>query len=307
MRSAKAFSPCGISGFFEVCDHYRNGRPIEDPLRIGARGGGFGIVKGVTTRVSIEASSENKVEIYINDKKEDARTTAWTVKELLRRVGDTYAVDVEHKIESPIGSGFGTSAAGALSCGLALSEALNLKLTYNQVAQTAHVADVVCHTGLGTVEGLTVGGVVLIVRSGAVGIGLVDRIPVSPELRIVAGSFQPIEKKSVITSEKIEDINRLARKTMRKILANPCLENFLGSCKAFAFESELASSRVRELIDDAERAGAIGASQNMIGEGVHAVVKANMLKEVREAFKSYFNEEKIVVSKIDFQGARLVS
>jgi nitrogen regulatory protein PII-like uncharacterized protein len=84
---------------------------------------------------------------------------------------------------------------------------------------------------------------------------------------------------------------------MRGILANPCLENFLRNCKAFAIQSGLASTRVKELIDDAEKAGAIGASQNMIGEAVHAIVKDTNLKKVHEAFKSYLSEEKIVVSR----------
>jgi len=284
MRSAMAFSPCGISGFFEVCNRYKDGRLIENPLHIGSRGGGIIIAKGATTKVTLEASSENRVEIYINGNREEARTSEWIVKEFLGRVGNTYAVNVDHQIDSPIGSGFGTSAAGALSCGLALSKALNLNLTYNQIAQVAHIADVVCHTGLGTVEGLTVGGIVLVVRSGAVGIGLVDRIFASSGLRIIAGSFQPIKKTNVILSDKIDDINQLARKTMKRILTNPCLENFLVNCKTFAFESGLASNRVKELIKDAERAGAIGASQNMIGEAVHAVVKTSALKDIYEVF-----------------------
>lgn len=306
MNTAKAFSPSGISGFFEVCDKDENGRLIEDPLRIGARGGGIGIAKGVTTKVSVEASKENAVEVYINDRSEEARTTGWVVNDLLKRTKRKYLVHVEHLVEVPIGSGFGTSAAGAFSCGLALSKVLKLNLTYNQIARVAHVADVVSHTGLGTVEGLTVGGVSLIVKSGAVGIGLIDRIPVSPKLKIVAGSFQAIDKKTVILSDKVEGINLIARRTMDDILASPSLENFLRRCKAFAIQTGLASQRVSELIDDVEKAGAVGASQNMIGDAVHAVVKDSKLKAVHDVFKSHMSEDKIVVSKIDLQGARLL-
>jgi pantoate kinase len=52
---ATAYAPSGVSGFFEICDRDRLGGPIEDPVRIGAKGGGIGLVKGVTTRVTARA------------------------------------------------------------------------------------------------------------------------------------------------------------------------------------------------------------------------------------------------------------
>ena len=50
--------------------------------------------------------------------------------------------------------GFGTSAGGALTTGLALKEAIKLPLTYNQIGQVAHAAEIQCLTGLGTVSSL---------------------------------------------------------------------------------------------------------------------------------------------------------
>jgi pantoate kinase len=169
------------------------------------------------------------------------------------------------------------------------------------------VADVVCQTGLGTVEGLTVGGLVLVVKSGAIGIGLVDRILIPPDLKIVAGSFQPIDKSSVITSpEKRSLINKLGRETMTRILAAPNLVNFLKCCKDFAFRLGLASEQVKNLIFEAEEAGAIGATQNMIGDAVHSVTTKANLVSVYNAFLTHLPKDNIVVSDIDFQGARLL-
>ena len=56
----------------------------------------------------------------------------------------------------------------------------------------------------------------------------------------------------------------------------------------------------------AKKAGAVGAAQNMIGEAVHAVVLEENVEDVAEAFKQVLPSEKVIVSKIDFQGARLV-
>jgi len=48
-RTAKAFSPAGISSFFEICDVTADGKPILNPNKVGARGGGFAMEIGVLT------------------------------------------------------------------------------------------------------------------------------------------------------------------------------------------------------------------------------------------------------------------
>jgi hypothetical protein len=57
----------------------------------------------------------------------------------------------------------------------------------------------------------------------------------------------------------------------------------------------------------AEKAGAVGVAQNMVGEAVHALVPEENVREIAEAFKQVLPNEKILAAKIDFQGARLVS
>ena len=303
-----AFSPCGISSFFEICDTNLDGTPLTNPEEIGSRGGGFALSKGVTTEVSTHPSERTEIEIYINGKKVDANTTKTVVTTLLHPLKNKFHVKIMHKLQIPIGSGFGTSAAGALSCALALSHSLGLNLTYNKLASVAHVADVVCQTGLGTVEGLTVGGLVLIVKSGTIGIGLVDRILIQPNLKIIAGSFNPIDKRTILMFPETRSlINELGRETMTQILIEPTLVNFLKSCKDFTLRSGLASTRVKSLILAAEMAGAIGATQNMVGEAVHAVTTLTNLDRVYDAFRSCLPKKNIIISDIDFQGARLLS
>ncbi len=308
VKNAKAFSPAGISSFFEICDVNEDGTPLNDPERIGARGGGFALAKGVTSVVKAKESEKTGIEVFINNTlAPEAETTRTMVKMLLGATKKEYFVEVRHDIEVPIGSGFGTSAAGAFSCGLALNHALGLNLTYNAVARTAHVADVVCRTGLGTVEAMTVGGLVLVVKSGAVGIGLVDRIPVPPTLMVVAGTFRPINKSEILLSpEKKVLINKLAQQAMDKIIARLGPQNFLKCCQEFAVQSGLASERVKQLMKETESAGAIGAAQNMIGEAVHAVTYPENLDSVYQIFLKHLKRESITVSRINFEGARLL-
>ncbi|MFQ5999715.1 MAG: pantoate kinase [Candidatus Bathyarchaeia archaeon] len=305
-KRATAFSPAGISSFFEICDRTPNGKLLNDPEKIGARGGGFGISKGVLTEVSLAEAKEEQIRVFINGKLwPEAETTRTVVEPLLEKIPETYHVTVRHRVEVPIGAGFGSSAAGALGTALALSKALDLNLTYNQLGRIAHVAEVKCLTGLGTVGPLMLGGCIVTTEPGAPGYASIDRIPVSPNHRIVAGTYRPFLTKEMLSSqEKRSTINEWGQRTLEKILADPSLENFMRACKEFAIGTGLITSRVRKLIELAEKAGAIGAAQNMVGEAVHALVTADKVEDVVQAFKKVMPSEKIIIAKIDLQGAR---
>jgi pantoate kinase len=308
VKSAKAFSPSGISSFFEICDTETDGSPISDLERIGARGGGFGIQKGVMTQVDVSKAENDSIHVFINEKDApEAETTKTVVQMLLSKVSEKCKVAVKHKVEVPIGAGFGSSAAGALSTALALSKALNLKLTYNQIGRLAHVAEVKCKTGLGTVGPLMLGGCILTIEPGAPGIAMIDRIPISTDYVIVAGVFGSISTKEVLASpEKRLAVNKWGKKTLEKILSEPSLENFLACCCDFAEKTGFMTERVRTLIRLAEGAGAIGAAQNMVGEAVHALTTLENAENVVQAFKRVLPQEKILVAHVDIQGARLI-
>ncbi len=90
------------------------------------------------------------------------------------------------------------------------------------------------------------------------------------------------------------------------ILDEPSLENFLSCCWDFAEKAGFATERVRNLAKLAKKAGAVGVAQNMVGEAVHAIVLKENAVDVVEAFKNALPKKSILVSQIDFQGARLV-
>ncbi len=308
-KTAKAFAPAAISSFFEICDNTPEGKPITNMEQVGARGGGFGLQKGVLTQVTVEEAKSPGIAVIINGKHApEAKTTKMVIETLLSKLQKSYVVIVNHKIGVPIGTGFGTSAGGALTAGLALKEALDLPLTYNQIGKIAHVAEIECQTGLGTVSSLAfAGGCVLVVEPGAPGICQIDRIPLTPEYMVVAGFFKSNIPKTVLADpEKKKLINRYGKKTLKAILAKPTLQNFLDCCWDFSEETGLATDNSRLLVKLAKKAGAVGAAQNMIGEAVHAIVREENVQEVAESFKQVLPSEKVIVSKIDFQGARLV-
>jgi pantoate kinase len=308
-RKAKAFCPAGISGFFQICDKEPNGKPITDPERIGARGGGFALKKGVFTEVTVVEQEQESLNVFINGKLAlEAETTRTVVDMLLERVNKPYSIAVKHDVEVPIGAGFGSSAAGALGVALALSKALNINLTYNQIGRIAHVAEVKCRTGLGTVGGLLLGGCVIIVEPGAPNYAVIDRIPISPNYQIVAGVYKPqLTSKFLKSTKKRDRINEMGQKTLDKILAEPSLESFLHACREFAEKTGLVTQRVRKLMDAAERAGCVGVAQNMLGEAVHALVEKDKVKKVVEVFERFLPPEKILVAEVSLQGAQLIT
>jgi pantoate kinase len=308
-KTAKAFAPGAISCFFEIHNTSPDGTTITDLEQVGARGGGFGLQSGVHTKVTVQEADVNSIKVFINSQPTiEAKTTEHVIQKLLTQISRNYIVTVEHKIDVPIGMGFGTSAGGALTAALALREALALPLTYNQTGKIAHISEIQCQTGLGTVSSLAVGGgLVLVTKPGAPGICQIDRIPISPDYVIVAGFYDSKIPKTILFSmERKTQINRCGKKTLKQILAEPTLENFLASCWDFAKNAGFATENVHRLVHLAEKAGAVGATQNMIGEAVHAVVLEENALSVAEAFKQVLPNENIITTKIDFQGARTV-
>ncbi len=307
-KTAKAFVPSGISSFFEICDITEDGKPITDSEKVGSRGGGFVIQKGVKTTVEVSEAKTNTIKVFIDGKSAPEAETTKTVAEwLLAKTDKNYTVTVNHAVEVPIGAGFGSSAAGGLGTALALSRTLGLKFTYNQLGRMAHVAEVKCKTGLGTVGPIMLGGCILTVEPGAPGIAVIDRIPIRDDYMIVAGVVGSTPTKQVLASaEKRREVNRWGRKTLEAILAEPSVENFLTCCLEFADKTGFMTPRVKQLVKLAEKAGAVGAAQNMVGEAVHALALEENVENIAEAFKQVLPNEKILVAKIDFQGARLV-
>ncbi|UCH31702.1 MAG: hypothetical protein JSV05_09480 [Candidatus Bathyarchaeota archaeon] len=307
-KGARAFCPGGITSFFEICDRTVDGKPFSNEEQMGARGGGFVLEEGVLTEVSATESDKPSIAVFINGRyAPHAETTRTVAAILLERVDEPYRISFHHEVAIPIGAGFGSSGAGALSAALALSEALDVDLTLLQAGKIAHIAEIRCHTGLGTVGPIALGGCVITVEPGAPDHAVIDRIPTTSNHRIVTGYHRPISTKEVLTSDDLRTvINELGRKTVLDILARPSLENFMRASKEFAAKAGFSTPMTEKLISLAEKAGAIGASQNMVGEAVHALTTIDRAEVIAEAFKGVLPSKNILVSRIDVKGARLL-
>jgi len=308
MREMSAFSPAGISSFFEIADRLPDGRPFKDLSHAGARGGGLVISKGVLTRVRLKRAGRSRISVRINNRPAAyAKTTISALSKLLRVSGDKYEVTVEHHVDVPVGAGYGASAAGSLSASLAFSEAADLGLSVNEVGRIVHGAEIESGTGLGTVVPILTGGFVLTRKSGGPGIAVIDRLPVSQRLRVVSACFGPISTKKALRSKDLRRrVNALGGEAFRSIVDDMRPDNFMWASKRFAYGLGLMSPSTAQLIEEMETAGAIGATQNMLGQAVHAIADEDLAKSILTAVKRRFPKAQAFQCPLDFGGARLL-
>lgn len=291
LASGEAFAPAAISNFFTIEDDATL-TPDSDLSHVGARGGGYMLSKGVRTQATVVPAPGFPPivgEIVVNgDAGYDAKTTRLAAEMLLRAAEISgISVRLDQDVEVPIGSGFGASAASALSAVNAIARALSLEMPPERVAYFAHAADILCRTGLGTVSVIyRYGGAGIIVKAGAPGVAEVKAVQVPPGVRVVTASLAPYVKSLVLSSPETRDrVNRLGGEALSRA-GDLTLESLVRAGEVFSESLGLESPQVKHLIKLARERGAMGASQNMVGHAVHSIVWEEDSERVARAFES---------------------
>ncbi len=205
-------------------------------------------------------------------------------REVLGEYLETYAgswwVQVFHECPLPVGTGYGTSGAGAVSLSLAFNEAIGGPLSRLEALRVAHRAEVNCKTGLGTVTSVSNGGFNIRTTPGAPGVSEVRKIPLSKRLRVVSGSFGPIPTKRVLSNRGLRDrLNLCGRSLVGTLLRHPDATNFLRLSRRFAQCSGLLTPRLCQVLGSIEQEGIL-ASMLMIGKGVFCIVPQDTASSV---------------------------
>jgi len=301
MRST-AFSPGHITGI--VKPHIYS----QDHLKSGSRGVGFSIKAGVTTKVEVEPASATDITVRINGRRTcEAAVSKYVAKTFVEMAGGGYSVSVDHKVDIPIGAGFGSSGSAALSLALALNEALKLGLSRVEAAQVAHIAEVVCGTGLGTVLAEMCGGFEYRVRPGGPGVGEVENIRLDGEYILVALSFGPVSKPHMLDRLICGcKASRLADHLLNHFSSEKSVENFLRLARMFVKALGLDSGMPARVLGEADARGFI-CSVALFGETVFSLVKPDDAEELRRIFmRNMVSGSSMVMSRIDSEGARLM-
>lgn len=302
MKEARAFSPCHVTGFFQILDQPAN------PLYVGSRGAGVSLSRGVETVVKVRKAMKNSVQVRTNDFSSNSEVSKHVVDAFLSRFKqmENFEITVEHHIEVPIGAGFGTSGAAALSLALALNDVFGFGISKIEAAQFAHIAEVECKTGLGTVIAETFGGIEVRVKPGAPGIGEIKHVPVPKDYRVACLTFNSLSTRKFLTDETTRKrINEFDGKLVDKLVEKPNIINFMNFSRQFAEHVGLITEKVRRILNAADSAGFV-CSMPMFGESVFTLTEDESLEEVLKIFRKYGSDGKIIASEIDFEGARLL-
>ena len=262
---AKAFSPAHITGFFKA---ELDGK---EPNQLGSLGAGFSIRKGVKTTVNVRSKTEHDINNYAIRVKGfntgDIRVSEYVLNEFLL---DGKYFDVTHEIDVPVGYGFGCSGAVALSLAIALNDALKYGYTKTKVAQIAHKAEIKCQTGLGDVLASYHGGFEIRTKSGAPGVGKVQRITPKEKLEVMIICFNPISTKKFL-KEKISLINGLGGKMVQKLVKSQDMDEFQDMSIKFAQYIHVITPKMNKVIKDLHDNG-IKCGIALFGETIFSLV-----------------------------------
>jgi pantoate kinase len=303
MKKTRAFSPGHITGFFQICDN------SETLLEKGSRGAGVSVTRGVTTTIEVKPAKATKIKVSINgDLSSPAPVSHTIVARFLELVPTkAYEIQINHQVELPIGSGFGTSGAGALSLALAMKEAIELDLSKLEAAQIAHIAEVQHRTGLGTVIAELVGGIEIRSVAGGPGVGQVETLPNINEYRVMCLPFGPIPTPLHLNNPNSRKlINERGGLLTDALRANPTVSNFLEYSRNFAEHIGIITKRVDAVLQDADEEGIV-CSSAIFGENVFSIVVPDQIQDLTRIFDRHkISENQLMVMEIDCEGARVL-
>jgi pantoate kinase len=295
-----AFCPAHVTGFFKAeIDN------LEKSESIGSLGAGFSIQDGVITTVNATPQTKSDFKIKVSGYQSDnTQVSEYVVKQFLEYVNDkNYFIDVHHEISVPVGFGLGCSGAVALSLAYALNQSLDTKLTDLQIGQIAHKAEVSCKTGLGDVLASYHGGFEIRTKSGAPGVGSLEKIKTDSS-NVIIICFAPISTKKFL-DEKLSMINGLGGKMVNKLVVSKNSNEFQDMSIEFAKYIQIVTPKMDAVIKDLHDNG-IKCGVALFGETIFALIPDHLEDKVMNILKKY-DDGIIIKSKIDDVGARLTN
>ena len=238
----------------------------------------------------------------------DARTTRRAVQLLLSDAGARAKVSLVQEVQTPIGSGFGASAASATSAVYAVARAAGIWKEKAELALFAHRAEILEQTGLGTVSVIfNAVGAGAITVPGEPGKAKFVTVRIPEGTKIVTAFVAPFDKKDVFSSKNVsERVNRLGHESLLSFLSDPTLDTLASEGERFSDALGLESVEVKKLIKLAKSAGATHASQNMIGYSVHSLVGPGGADKVTNVLRGYSKDVRVDVFEVGTRRAGIV-
>jgi pantoate kinase len=271
-------TPLAVSSFFQ----YVEGK--EGP---GARGGGFIPDSRLITQVMYGPRR-----VMINGREERDTTTEKALSLFFTDNPPELDISVEHRSPLPIGAGFGTSGSGSLGAVIGTSLLLRRSGDYYKLASYAHKAEIMKGTGLGTVASITSMpcGAGLLVEPGPPGMAKLLPIVFEEEgYSLLLVVFGPKSTRAVLSSEeRLRRVSQAGRRALEAVERDMNVETLLKASRRFAEESGIVEKYLLRFSDRLVAMGALGATPNMIGNGVHALVPKGEVEKLEKTVRNEF-------------------
>ena len=302
MGEALAFAPGHLTGLFQICDE------AEDPLYKGSRGSGVSIEKGVWTKVYAREANETDFTISINGSEEKNAIVSLNVLNKVLKILDTpFHITIEHEVETPITAGFGSSGGGALSLAMALNKVFNLEMPIVEAARIAHIAEIECQTGLGSVTAALRGGFGVSTVPGGPGINVATKYEEVENLRTVYQYFGQISTKEALSDLGLRYwINQIGGRFVDELSEDFTPDRFRRYSRRFSEYVNLMTPKMRHVFDITDATGNM-CTMAMFGEVVFSVLEENQAYELAETMFDANPENRVEVIKINNEGAKLIS
>lgn len=287
-----------MTGFFRIHDHDSN------PLHVGSTGASVALGDGVTTRVILRKGVSSRVRASFNGHILSAKSvSAYVATRYLELDGRRWSVNISHASRFPMGRGYGTSGAGALGLSLALNHVMGLSLKSVEAAQIAHVSEVVCKAGLGTVSSAFSGGMTLRTEPGAPGVGRTSDVPISRSNVIVTSSFAPISTRRALGSIDLRNrIDSCANDLVNTLRQHKTYSSFMRLSRTFAECLGLFSRNLKRLIYMLDSIG-IESSMAMLGQTAFCIVPFDEAMSIADKIRK--EGSRPIITEVAQTGARL--
>lgn len=272
----------------------------DEPLQKGSTGAGLNFEAGVLTT----AEKSEKNEIFWNSKPINGIVTQTVIDQLKQRFNIQSNFKINHYSELKIGHGLSTSGAGAIGTALAINHLLTLDKPTLELQQIAHYADVINHTGLGSVMGQLASGIEFRTVAGGPGVGQTKSIASNEQIIILMmGKLKTSDV--LVSADHMEQVNKAGATALRKALAADQidLDMLLEIGRNFTKECGLMTTRVERVMSELDDLGEQHASMAMIGETI--VIRPIDAKRIID----YANRHRInaVVTKITTKEPQIVN
>lgn len=190
---------------------------------------------------------------------------------------------IEQQGVLPISAGLSSSGAGALATGIALNQHFSLNLDPTILGQIAHLAEVKCLTGLGSVFTQFHGGFLLRSSPGAPGVGSLIRIdlPDSWDRSVLILSWGGLSTSEILQNQsQLTRIRKIGLVFTEKLAQEPKFEKALFLAKKFLSQSGLLPNSLKDVLFQIESFDILGAGMAMLGSTIYVLANNDVLDEI---------------------------